>query len=146
MSIVHQRFSKLPCFVGDVVVKQETDRWWRIQEEILYCHTQEIMFLIPKDFITDFASIPKVLWSLFSPVDPLYSKAAILHDRLYETHETTRQEADALFYEAMMATGCDLIVRYTLWSAVRLFGGLAWSNNKSNHEYRIVAYKRIQGQ
>lgn len=37
---------------------------------------------VPAGFVTDYASIPQRLWSLYSPHD-VYSRAAVVHDYLY---------------------------------------------------------------
>jgi hypothetical protein len=71
------------------------------------------VFVVPKGFISDGASIPKFVWSLAgSPLSGGYLPAAFLHDYLcylgVETKQpiTTWQKAASLFYDAMLSLGC----------------------------------------
>ena len=54
-------------------------------------------FVIKSGFITDFASVPRLLWPIFPPFSPEYGKAAVLHDGLYSSKIVTRKRADDLF-------------------------------------------------
>ena len=51
---------------------------------------------VPAGFVTDFASIPRIFWSVLRP-DGLYSYAAIVHDFLYWEQPVTRSAADDIF-------------------------------------------------
>lgn len=83
-------------------------------------------FTVPADFVTDFASIPKFLWNVLPPTGH-YGKAAVVHDYLYRTKDAASKEiADAIFLEAMAALGVGFWTRYTMYLAVRLFGGRAY--------------------
>ena len=56
---------------------------------------------VPKGFVTDWASVPRILHSILPPRGR-YSKAAVLHDYLYKTHyKKDRKVCDKLFLEAM---------------------------------------------
>jgi hypothetical protein len=44
---------------------------------------------VPAGFVTDFASIPRSLWTLASP-HGFYSRASIIHDLLYWDRRCTR--------------------------------------------------------
>lgn len=80
--------------------------------------------LVPCGFRTDFASVPKILWSIFPPTG-YYQRAALLHDYLYAYGYKSclpRAEADASFMRQMKRDGVGARTRYTLWLAVRLFG------------------------
>ena len=87
--------------------------------------------VVPAGFVTDLASTPKVLWSLFPPHDD-YAKAAILHDYLYATAKVSREEADYIFYEAMGVLGVPLWKRRIIYRAVRLFGGSHYGKDIEN--------------
>lgn len=81
---------------------------------------------VPKGFITDFASVPKILWNILPPTGH-YGKAAVVHDYLYRTPGiATKAEADSVFLEAMAALGVGRTVRYTMYYAVRYFGGSSY--------------------
>lgn len=80
---------------------------------------------VPAGFRTDFASVPRVLWTIVPPVG-LYGKAAVIHDFLYVFKLRTRAEADRIFLEAMAVLGVPLVQRTLMYQAVRLGGGGGW--------------------
>jgi Protein of unknown function (DUF1353) len=55
---------------------------WRIAREYVYRGPQTV--IVPVGFITDFASIPKVLRNILPATGP-YGPAAVLHDYMYRT-------------------------------------------------------------
>lgn len=79
---------------------------------------------IPKGFVTDFASIPRPLWSIVGgPADGKYRKAAVVHDFLYRTGGVaTRYQADQVLLEAMKVCGCSWFQRTVIYSGVRVGG------------------------
>lgn len=79
---------------------------------------------VPAGFVTDFASVPKILWSIFPPTG-WYQRAALLHDYLYVCRvlPASRWEADCAFLRQMRLDGVGARTRWTLFLAVRLFGG-----------------------
>lgn len=80
--------------------------------------------IIEKDFITDFASIPRPLWALVGgPADGKYRKIAAVHDKLYRTLGLcTRAQADAVLLEGMKFCGCSWYQRTMIYSGVRVGG------------------------
>lgn len=93
----------------------------------------------PVGFVTDFASIPRVFWSVLRP-DGDYAYAAVVHDYLYWTQTRTRKESDEIFRFAMQDFGINRAVIATLYEAVSEFGGGAWDQNR---ELRDRGEKRI---
>jgi hypothetical protein len=95
---------------------------------------------VPVGFVTDFASVPRILWSLFPPIGR-YGYAALFHDYVYWQQVMTREKADRVFKDTMEELGVTRWTKAVLFSAVRLFGGSAWRNNaalKANGEKRIL--------
>ena len=95
---------------------------------------------VPKGFVTDFASIPPVFFSLLRP-DGDYTYPAIIHDYLYWTQTGSREEADHIFRWAMQDFGINKAVAWVVYQAVRWGGGFAWEKNakdKANGECRIL--------
>ena len=76
---------------------------------------------VPAGFITDFASIPRILWSVLPP-NGKYTKAAVLHDYLYKNAIKNKQWADDVFYEAMLVLGVSKITAKLMYNAVKYFG------------------------
>lgn len=80
-------------------------------------------YTIPKSFKTDLASIPRVLWSIYSPLDSKTIIPAILHDYLYQCpHKLSRKKIDSIFYSSLIDNMVNPIVAYQYWMAVRLGG------------------------
>lgn len=112
------------------------DRWATLREIHYYTDCDDTretlavrcrsMFLIPAGFETDFASIPRPLWSLIGHPAGRYAQAAVLHDYLYRTHIVRRARADALFREAMEALNVPTWQRWAMWAAVRAGGWWAY--------------------
>lgn len=95
---------------------------------------------VPIGFVTDFASIPRVLWSAL-PRDGDYVWAAVVHDYPYWTQSTTRQQADDILNAAMMDLHNPSIQRVQIYDGVRLGGELSWQANarlKAAGETRIL--------
>jgi hypothetical protein len=77
---------------------------------------------IEAGFLTDFASVPRALWTLLPPTGR-YGKAAVLHDDLYRTPGlATRAQADGVFLEAMTELGVSKATRQIMYRGVRWFG------------------------
>jgi hypothetical protein len=77
---------------------------------------------VPVGFQTDFASIPRLLWAFLPPIGR-YGRAAVIHDLLYRTIGlATRQEADAVLWEAMTFLRIGWITRTAIYAGVRLGG------------------------
>ncbi len=90
-------------------------------------------------FQTDFATIPRPFWIIL-PKWGRYGNATVIHDWLYWTQARPRPQADAIFLEAMGVLGVSGAVKYTLYWAVRLFGGLAWYRNAAD---RAAGFDRV---
>jgi len=95
---------------------------------------------VPKGFVTDFASIPRIFWSILRP-DGQYTYPAIVHDYMYWMQDRPRAEADLIFKYGMDDFAIDRITVASIYDAVRVGGGSAWDNNaklKSGGERRVL--------
>lgn len=88
---------------------------------------------VAKGFVTDFASVPRMLWWAL-PKWGVYGKAAVLHDWLYWEQNRTRSQADAIMLEAMDILSVPVVKKRLIYRAVRFFGGMAWRNNHKKKE------------
>ena len=96
---------------------------------------------VPTGFVTDFASIPRVFWSVLRP-DGEYTYPAIIHDFLYWTQQRPREAADEIFKFAMRDFDIGWGQIATIYNAVRLGGASAWDTNaklRAQGEKRILA-------
>ena len=85
--------------------------------------------IVPAGFVTDFASIPRFLWTELSPVGE-HKLAAVVHDYLYWFQPCEREEADNLLMIAMMEDGVSDIQRGSVYTGVRVGGKDAWNANR----------------
>jgi hypothetical protein len=95
---------------------------------------------VPRGFVTDFASVPRLFWSILPPIGR-YGYAALFHDYVYWQQIGTRSEADVVFRDTMDELGVPTWKRAILFWAVRLFGFAAWRGNaalKAKGEKRIL--------
>ena len=126
-------------FSGKIVVEQ-WEQWWVLREPLVYECADGTIIRVPELFVTDFASVPRPLWWLLPPADPAYSRAGLVHDRLYETHAVDRASADAIFYEAMRVSGTGILRAWPMYRAVRLGGGASYASGAARQAARHQAY------
>jgi hypothetical protein len=91
---------------------------------------------VPKGFVTDFASIPRVFWSLLRP-DGDYTYPAIIHDYLYWRQDTPREVADDILKFGMQDFNVDKVTVTAIYTAVRGAGGSSWAANASEKKQGI---------
>lgn len=116
---------------------------WGLQRALAYAAGPERKetITVPAGFVTDLASIPRLVWSFYPPDGP-WVKAAVVHDFLYYTQgdghwgstvgvppgrRYSRAESDDIFREAMADLGIGLWGRSVIWGAVRLGGWIGWA-------------------
>lgn len=113
---------------------------WKLNEELVYqSSVLNKVITVPKNFITDFASVPKELWNIYPPWG-VYGPAAVIHDWLYWDQSTTREEADDVLKEAMHILGVSSFSIQHIYRAVALFGGNGW---KGDAERKASGYTRL---
>lgn len=83
--------------------------------------------IIGEGMETDLATIPPLLQVFLSPTDPTIAIPALIHDFLYMTHLTTKEEADVILFEKCLSFGMGFIRASLVYLAVRLFGTKAWN-------------------
>ena len=82
---------------------------------------------VPVGQPTDFASIPRCLWSFVGAPTGKYTRAAALHDDLYRNKGIcSRYDADRVLMEAMIVCGVSWWTRHLVYWGVRLGGGSSY--------------------
>lgn len=82
-----------------------------------------VAYKVPQGFTTDLASIPRILWSIYSPNAANTIPAAVIHDYLYFCPgDMSRAEADSIFYDALIYKHVRTHTAFRYWAAVRTFG------------------------
>jgi hypothetical protein len=97
---------------------------FRVIDPLVYAcsqHTNGAAITVPEGFVTDLASIPRILWD-FLPPDGSYAPAAIVHDYLYTVTPYDRATCDKILLEAMAALGVPIYERDIIYGGVRLGG------------------------
>lgn len=84
--------------------------------------------IIPRNFITDLASIPRPLWSLMAPDNAAVIEPSILHDFLYRCpNSLSRKAVDNIFYAALRKNKNPWYSSMVMYYAVRVFGSSHFS-------------------
>ena len=123
------RFTGLP-----LRVKQLDKRMYELLRDVTYRTKAGELCTIKEGFHFDFASVPRMLWWLYPPQgikgNP-YGIAALVHDWLLKdkkigvlkdkkigVRSITRPEADAIFFEILLYTGCRISLCCAWYAAV----------------------------
>jgi hypothetical protein len=117
-------------------------RTWIIRQEFGYdvgAQGSDDQITVPVGFQTDFASIPRPFWVIL-PQWGKYGSAAVIHDWLYWDQNRSRAASDAVLLESMVVSKVGFLVRYAIYTAVRLFGWLAWYRNQAD---RVDGFQRV---
>ena|GEM_PF-719504 len=125
---------------------------WALQRPMSYYagENRDEEIVVPAGFVTDLASIPRLVWSFYPPDGP-WVKAAIIHDFLYDTqgdgrwNSTTgvsraepysRAESDGILLEGMAERSVGRWERFVIWASVRLGGQRGWDRAGELREAR----------
>jgi len=111
--------------VKEVPDKQDHDlpdpKFWELTKPITYRARRDDFTAAPP-MHTDFASVPR-MFGWFLPRYGRYTKAAILHDHLWQVEvekgPITCREADGILRQAMRQLEVPFLRRWIMWTAVR---------------------------
>lgn len=106
------------------------NKQWRLLAPFVY-NNFPIKIEVPIGFVTDGATIPKLVWSLVgSPWSGDYPKAAVIHDYGYHLQERSRKDVDDDFIEGMRILGVPLWKRRIMYRMVRTFSWICWGKKR----------------
>lgn len=122
----------MSSFTTELKVRPLDDgKHWVVLEPFTY-YVEEIgsrtFITVHAGFITDFASVPRPLWSILPPWGK-YGKAAVIHDYLWLQNSmmtngvsspVSKAVANNIFLEAMTVLKVKRVVRYPMYWAVSL--------------------------
>ena len=115
---------------------------WMIQSHLIHevGTNSPYIVIVPRGFVTDFASIPQPLQLLRGRLSTTgrYGNAAVVHDYLYWRQDCTRAQADNILAIAMKDAGVSLLERKIIYEAVRQFGQSAWDGNRSARQAGMI--------
>lgn len=109
---------------------------WETLAELRYQSDLAGLIVVPKEFITDLASVPRLPLA-FLITGERAPGPAVIHDYLYQHPDfDNRKLADAVIDEAMTCNQPDLgfeaengVIRNLIWSGVRVGGWKAWQEH-----------------
>lgn len=121
----------------DLVVKSIPGQAYRLDTPLVIGDFNEgRIFVVPRGFETDFASVPWFLRWLINTDAHDIRMAAVLHDYLYSAEGrhycVGRYQADLLFYRAMRSSGARSTRAALAFLGVRLFG---WAFYRRGHAH-----------
>lgn len=99
-----------------------------LEQDFAFLSTAFGPITAPAGMLTDFASVPRLVWTYLSPEDPCILYGSIIHDWLYQQggrlplRRLTRAECDAVLREAMLASGARPTQAAVVYRVLRLFG------------------------
>lgn len=127
-------------------VSRFLDRTYYLNEDMAWTPKSAIAnitkIVVPKGFVTDFASIPRVFWAVLPPDDE-YVMPAVLHDWLYwqQLPLLLKSESDTVLKLAMEELKLPSWKIWAIYNAVSLLGASAWDQNaklKTSGERRVL--------
>lgn len=131
-------------FLSPLDLEYIDGRKWKILNDFQYCIGGPDGYPVvdvPAGFITDFASVPRILWNILPPTGK-YGKAAVVHDRLYQSphlelcvgypsFKVDRYFADLVLLEGMEVLKVDWLTRWIIYLGVRIGGWMPWDGYRS---------------
>lgn len=140
-------------FQGSTIIEPLGDgRNLRVVQPFSFIDSEGREWRVPEDTVTDGASVPRFLWSVFPPFAGKYRIAAIVHDHFCQTRKQSWRAVHRMFYDAMITSGVDLVSARTMYAAVYSFGprwtllGITRAPTSSvlSDEQQAEAFKALQ--
>lgn len=103
--------------------------WWEVTEDCEVIHITGQIFIIPAGYYSDFASVPRVFWSVIPPQGKS-APASIVHDYMYENQITDRLLTDFFFFRNLLQAVPEWQA-VTMFSIVRAFGKKRWQKTNN---------------
>jgi hypothetical protein len=127
-------------FLSELCLKDNgDDHTWTLLSDLVYqSDLLDCTVTIPKGFITDLASVPRVPFIWESWGNRAHYEA-VVHDYLYclgAVPDVTYRQANRVFLEAMEVRGKSIWIRWPMFWGVCLGGWTSWK--KRNIKDRMV--------
>lgn len=128
----------MSTFTSRIEVAKLSDGNWELLEdfEFWYAYGDKQIHVMTAlaGFVTNFGTIPRILWLFISPTDDFIAKPSVIHDDGYATPQIdpetgefyTRKKIDQLFLYGMFILGAKWWQLTVVYIAVRLFGMFKW--------------------
>lgn len=119
----------------EFLINSERKRHWRIGVPPFEFSVNGKHYVIPSEFLTDFASVPRFIWPIISPYE--LGVGPVPHDFGYYTGVETKEYWDKVFEACMAKDKIPSWKRLAAYQAVNLFGGSTWEKYR-NTDFRKV--------
>ena len=118
-------------FLTKLVTRRLGDGDNQLTEELIYRYGG-VEIVVPIGFISDFASIPRIAWTLVGPPGGAYAESAVIHDYLLQypmlgERKLTRKDCDGIFLDGMKSQNIFWLKRKVMWASVRAGSWVSWN-------------------
>ena len=117
--------------MSKLLVKDLMNGKFELVDDYVY-QIEEYSIRVPKGFVTDYASIPRIFRPIVLPYGK-HSGASVVHDYLYSKGcnlNIERKKADKIFLEILKEEGVNSILARLMYIAVRIFGKIRYKIKK----------------
>ena len=117
--------------MSKLLVKDLMNGKFELVDDYVY-QIEEYSIRVPKGFVTDYASIPRIFRPIVLPYGK-HSGASVVHDYLYSKGcnlNIERKKADKIFLEILKEEGVNPILARLMYIAVRIFGKIRYKIKK----------------
>ena len=129
---------KYPDWRKTRVVSTDKLNRWKSMEDVWFPLADGRLLHIKAGFETDGASIPRIFWIFYTPTNPEWLAAAIVHDGLFASEALTYWQANKEFWRALRMKHNNVARSAIFFGAVTLGGWGTWLK----HSKRSVAEAR----
>ena len=124
-----------------VLIDQPNGRTAILHDDLSYTTKDKWVITVPAGFETDYASIPRPLWTILPPRGK-YNRPAIIHDFLYHfapidpttLKRVNRGRADYIIREACENVGDRFTQRWLIYIGLKVGGWVAWKNYRDKEK------------
>jgi hypothetical protein len=114
---------------GPILVQHpQNPLWWILDKDFYYMEDGEQQ-KIPRGFVFDFASIPRIFWRFISPTE-LGDTGPLKHDWKFRNGLTSQEKADRIFLIDMLLDSIPVWKALTAYIMVRKFGYRSWGSGQ----------------
>ena len=126
--------------------------YWVVKKGFRYHLDIDRYIDVPQGFLTDGASVPRLLWGFIPPWGS-YGQACVLHDYLCEYLKitntsgilefTTRHRSNNIFYGSMVELGVPKYIRLPIYSGVEFYRMFIDDNKPTHTDKKINVEKYL---
>lgn len=128
--------------------------YWVVTEPFVYNLGESKYVCVPTGFLTDGASVPRVLWNIVPPWG-MHGQAAVMHDYLCEyglisngtSYELiTRKQADDIFLKGLVDLNINSFSRTLMYAGVSAYRFAVRPESPNKNEFKSTVEKMIMMQ